>query len=380
MKRLWRRLASKIKEAVDASMKQRITRTGLLFSVAIVVIAFAAFASANNLLFLILAAMLATLLVSGFISRLSLAGLELEFLHPEHISAKRKVAGRIIVHNEKFWIPSFSIQLAGTQNAGVDSVLYLPTIPPGARLEETVELSFPRRGRYTENTFCFSTRFPFGFAERRVLVRVLQDILVYPSVDPQPGFEQMLFSLNGDIAAYFRGRGGDFYRIRPYEAFESARHVDWRATAHTGELQVREFAREQEQTILLLLDLEQQEGETFELSVDATTYLAWNFAQRGARIRFCTQEIQLRLPEDGDVYTILKYLALVSPARGKAPPPPDDQNAFQVVISTSPDRLADSGWATARSGSAFVIDPAGLVVPAGPTTAGAAPSRHSGQT
>ena len=144
----------------------------------------------------------------------------------------------------------------------------------------------------------------------------------------------MLFSLSGDIAAFFRGRGGDFYRIRPYEPFESARHVDWRATAHTGELQVREFAREEEQTILLLLDLEQDEGKTFEASVDASAYLVWNFAQRGARVRFSTQQIQLRLPEDGDVYTILKYLALVSPVPGKTPPPPDDQHAFQVVIST----------------------------------------------
>lgn len=357
MRRL-HQLARRLKEAIEAGMKQRITRSGALFTATIAIVAFAAFASANNLLFLILAAMLATLMVSGFISRLALAGLELEFLHPEHISARRKIAGRIIVHNDKFWITSFAIQLAGTQNAGVDSVLYFPAIPAGTRLEETVGLFFPRRGRHTENTFSFSTRFPFGFAERRVLVRVQQDILVYPSVDPQPGFEQMLLSLNGDIAAYFRGRGGDFYRIRPYEAFESARHVDWRATAHTGDLQVREFAREQEQTILLFLDLEQNEGDAFEASVDAAAYLAWNFAQRGARVRFLTQEIRLRIPEETDVYSILKYLALVSTARGKSIPSPDDQTGYQVVISSTPDRLADAGWAADGSGGAFVIDPA----------------------
>jgi uncharacterized protein (DUF58 family) len=361
MKR-WRSLVVKsvatLKELVETGMRRHITRGGLLFSFTIVIVAFAAFASANNLLFLILAAMLATLMVSGFISRLSLAGLELEFLHPEHISAGRKVAGRIVVHNEKIWIPSFSIQLAGTLSAGMGSVLYFPTIPPKTRLEDTVECYFPRRGRYTENTFCFSTRFPFGFTERRIHVRVQQDILVYPSVDAKPGFEQMLFSLNGDIAAFFRGRGGDFYRIRPYEAFESARHVDWKATAHTGELQVREFAREQEQTILLFLDLEQDEGNTFEAAVDASAYLSWNLAQRGARLRFSTQQFAAQLPEQGDVYTILKYLALVRTARGKLAPPPDDQHGFQVVISVAPDRLADSGWSAMGGGNAFVINPA----------------------
>jgi uncharacterized protein (DUF58 family) len=368
----WHSFWARVRDLAEAGMRQRITRSGLLFSATTVIIAVAAFASANNLLFLIFAAMLATLMVSSFISRLSLAGLAVEFLHPEHISAGRKVSGRIVVHNEKIWIPSFSIQLAGTESAGMGSVLYFPTIPPKARLEDIVECYFPKRGRYTENTFCFSTRFPFGFAERRIHVRVLQDILVYPSIDPLPGFEQILFSLNGDIAAYFRGRGGDFYRIRPYENFESARHVDWKATAHTGELQVREFAREQEQTILLLLDLEQEEGATFEAAVAASAYLAWNFAQRGARLRFSTQVFELRLPEEGDIYTILKYLALVSPIRGKMAPPPNDEQGFQVVISSSAERVANSGWATTGGGNAFVIDPGSLAAALGAATSAAA--------
>ena len=36
--------------------------------------------------------MLATLLVSGFVSRLCLAALELDFLVPEHVSAGRAVS------------------------------------------------------------------------------------------------------------------------------------------------------------------------------------------------------------------------------------------------------------------------------------------------
>src|SRR6266496_878363 len=131
----WRAWFARTAAWMTSGVRQHITRAGLVFSVTIVVIAFAAFASANNLLFLILAAMLATFMVSGFISRLSLAGLELEFLHPEHISARRKVAGRVIVHNDKLWVPSFSIQLAGTESAGMGSVLYFPTIPPKTRLE-----------------------------------------------------------------------------------------------------------------------------------------------------------------------------------------------------------------------------------------------------
>jgi uncharacterized protein (DUF58 family) len=359
---VWRRIRS----ALDTGMRQQITRSGLLFTASIVVIAIAAFASANNLLFLILAAMLATLLVSGFISRLSLAGLELEFLHPEHISARRKVSGRVVIYNDKLWIPSFSIQLSGAQDSGFESSLYFPSIPARARLEETVELYFARRGRYRENTFSVSTRFPFGFSERRIVIALRRDILVYPSVEPQVGFEQLLLTLTGEIETHLQGRGGDFYRIRPYEAFESSRHVDWKATAHTGTLQVREYAREQDHTIALLLDLE-QDGEIFERAVDCSAYLAWNLAQRNVRLSFTTQEYTARLPEDGDIYTILKYLALVSPVRGKTAPPPDDQRSYQVIISSDPGRLSEAGWATNGESNGFVVRPDRLV--AGPASA-----------
>jgi uncharacterized protein (DUF58 family) len=346
----------------ESGMRQQVTRTGLLYTLAMVIVGFAAFASSNNLLFLILAAMLATLLMSNFISRLSLAGLELEFLHPEHIAARRKIAGRVVVHNEKHWMPSFSIQLAATPDSGFRSVLYFAGIPAGARLEEAAELYFARRGRYRENTFYFSTRFPFGFTERRIPVRVRQDLVVYPSVDPQRGFEALLLDLTGEIDLHFRGRGHDFYRIRPYEALESARHVDWKATAHTGELQVREFAREQEQSIAIFFDLDASAGSVFEAAVDCAAYLVWQFAQRGARVRFFTQEFTLRLPEEGDVYAILKYLALVSPAHGRAAPPPDDPTSFQVLLSGKPERLSDAGWAPVGASNVFVLRPDRLAV------------------
>src|ERR1035441_6461272 len=59
-------------------IRYKITGGGVLFTFAIVLVAFGAAVSANNLIFLILAAMMATLLVSGLVSRLCLAGLATE--------------------------------------------------------------------------------------------------------------------------------------------------------------------------------------------------------------------------------------------------------------------------------------------------------------
>jgi uncharacterized protein (DUF58 family) len=352
MASIWMRL----RVWMTAGMRQQITRAGLLFTLTALLVGLAAFASANNLLFLILAAMLATLLVSGFISRLSLAGLAIEFLHPEHISARRKVSGRVVVHNDKSIMPSFSISLAGTPQSGFDSALYFPSIPGGARIEEPVDLYFPGRGAYRDNTFTFSTRFPFGFSERRAPVQVNEEVIVYPCVDPQPALEHILSTITGDIQSYFRGRSNDFYRIRPYERFDSARHVDWKATAHTGELQVREFAREEEQRIVVFLDLELPTGDVFENAVDCCASLVWRLTRNAVgRLHFTSQDFSARVPEETEVYTILKYLALVAPVTGKAPPPPDDQDSIQILFTAQPDHLAAFGWDTGAARHSFIV-------------------------
>src|ERR1051326_1907434 len=326
--RWWRGLRT----AWTQGLRQQITRSGVAYSAALALVALAAFLSANNLMFLILAAMLSTLLISGFISRLGLAGLELNLMLPEHISARRKVRAGIRLKNLKSWIPSFSIHLAGAAESGFDSILYFPVIPGAALIEESVELYFARRGTQRERSFQFSTRFPFGFAERHEMVTAQHDILVYPCLDPQPGFEALLAAVSGELEAQQRGRGHDFYRIRPYEALESARHVDWKATAHTGDLQVREYAREQERSVLIYLDLDVPFGAEawLESAIECAAFLAYQFSLRETRVRLQTQEFDVTIPEPGDIYTILKYLALVSPMRGKLAQGPDDAASFQI--------------------------------------------------
>jgi uncharacterized protein (DUF58 family) len=254
------------------------------------------------------------------------------------------------VRNTKGWMTSFSIRLDGSPDSGLTAPLYFPAIPGGALLNEPVELYFARRGAYTNNTFEFSTRFPFGFADRRVHVRLRREILVYPCLDPQPGFEELAHFLSSEIGTHYRGRGYDFYRIRPYEPMESARHVDWKATAHTGDLQVREFAREQEHLVYVYLDLGVPAAESawFERAVDCAAFLAWRVVERGARIRFRSQDFDLVVPEEGDIHKILKYLALVRPQEGVEPEACDDDRSFQLVFTARPDRVSQAGWASAR--------------------------------
>lgn len=346
MRRAWER----IREALEGNMRQQITKLGFVFSLTVALVGLAAFVSGNNLLFLLLAALLATLLISGFVSRLGLAGLELHLKVPDHIAARRAVPGRLRIRNRKWLSPSFSLHLSASPDTGLRDTLYIPVIPGRGILDEAVDLWFERRGLHKDNTFFFESQFPFGFAHRRAQIRLAREVLVYPCIDPQEGSATTLDGIAGEIESHLRGRGTDFYRIRPYEYLESARHVDWKATAHTGELQVREFTRDQDRAVTLFLDLDvpPEAWETwFEKAVDCSAFLVWRLNDRGTPLRFRTQRYDRRVPEEATVYDVLKYLALVEPVPGARLPVPDDGN-LAVAISYRESRVVEAGWMGAR--------------------------------
>ncbi len=92
--------------------------------------------------------MLALLLVSGFISRLMLAGLEIELLLPEHVSARAPASASIRLRNLKRLTPSFSIELSGRGDAdNTPSILknpvYFPLVPGHTTIEAAVQVVFP---------------------------------------------------------------------------------------------------------------------------------------------------------------------------------------------------------------------------------------------
>lgn len=336
-------------------MRYRITRGGVAFTVALLVVATSAALTANNLLFLIAAAMLATLLVSSFVSRLSLAGLQVDLLLPEHISARRPTPAHIRLRNLKWIMPSVSIQISGAPLDGRESILrtpiYYPILPGRAVLEEEAEVYFPRRGEHGHNLFVFTTRFPFGFIEKKINVALKRDTLVYPAIEPRPEWEPLAAAIRGELESQAPGGEHDFYRIRPYVSSESARHLDWKSTARTGELQVREFAREQRQTLEIILDrridpaAEEQQA-WFETAIECCAFLAWEFQETPLVVR--SQRYLARVPDDSDIYGILRFLAKAAPDAGVLGDNVLDEPSIQILLSADPESLVEAGWSPAH--------------------------------
>ena len=281
---------------------------------------------------LILAAMLASAMISSVVSRLSLAGLELELILPEHIAARQPVRARFRLRNLK-WFPSFALHLTSREEPRVlHQAIVFSALPARATVQVEATAAFPQRGVHRESLFVLGTRFPFGLVERRAFLSIRSEVIVYPALEPGPTGELLLADLRGDLEREERGMGSDFYRLRPYELSENARYVDWRSSARTGELQVREFAREQRSTVSVYLDLRAEPGPLFEQVLESCAFLVWSLSSESVRIRFRTQRADLLFPDQVDLYRILRELALVE-ADLDAGSPAADEPEPHIVFS-----------------------------------------------
>src|SRR5579862_3495612 len=91
----------------------KVTREGVIYIAAIFVVALAALNTGNNLLFMVLACLLAGMLISGLLSRVVLGGIDVRLELPEHIFAQRTILAIAELHNTKPMAPSFSVSLVG---------------------------------------------------------------------------------------------------------------------------------------------------------------------------------------------------------------------------------------------------------------------------
>jgi uncharacterized protein (DUF58 family) len=325
----------------------RITLEGFVFLTGILLFSLAAVNTGNNLLFIILAAMLAMTAVSGIISRHSLKQVSLAVQLPENVFAGERVSVKVSIRNLKKRFPSFSIRVedpevnrtrslfhslrrripgrqpsASLSAFGSGAVLrqtaYFPILRAGETRSELTVQSFPHRGVYSLDGFWISTRFPFGFFQRGELVGAKGEVLVYPMVQKISSFFHLLPFLPGHLEGFHVGLGENLFSIRKYQESENARVIDWKATAKTGELMAREYARDEESKICLMLDTSRPDRtpasfeDTFEKAVSLAASIAVHFLEAGAGLDFLTpHEYVPRGTGIDHLYRILRVLAVI---------------------------------------------------------------------
>jgi uncharacterized protein (DUF58 family) len=336
---------------IGYKMEYRITRDGWIYVGGIFLIALAALNTGNNLLFLILASLIAVVLMSGILSSITLSGIEMRLKLPEHIFAGQPVRAMVELENEKLTLPSFSLRVEAAKTKGLSTAamletpVYFPYVPKHDCVQQVVPMTFPHRGVYRQDAFRIVTRFPFGFLRKARRVDLKTEALVYPSVEPTDEYMEILPGIDGVLESLTKGRGQDLYALRDYVPTDSARHVHWKASARSGSLMVREFTREDDCRVLLVLDpylsVDESRGPTpetlaaverFERAVTICASLAWHFYQRNSLLEFRSAGVETPLaPASELIYTILRHLALARPL------PPAASQALMADLAASPD-------------------------------------------
>jgi len=387
-------------EQVRDTFNYDVTRVGLGHLGLALILALAALNTGNNLLWVVVSAMIAAVLVSGLAAAVNLAGLELDVHLPEFGFAGRPLRARMVLHNRGRMLPAVSVTVTpigntkrssrwkiergtfafpstlprdrqwlrmpdflmrrvvdcpGTERI-FDKDIYFPYIGAQGSLAANVELRFERRGRYSQGAFGVATRFPFALLKKTRHTRLQRDLVIYPPVEPTDDLLEVLPLITGEFESHVRGRGYDLYRIREYTQEDSARHLDWKATAKSGVPLVREFTREDERKLRIIFDNPAPglvPAATYERAIALAASVTWHFSTQQSELLFAAPG----LAAGGDTHDFLTWLALAQPA--PAPSVLDHLVAgaeYNIIFTGRPRGSIPTGLWT-RSYLLFIAEP-----------------------
>lgn len=270
------------REASQLNLPFEFTAGGAIMLGLIVIVGFSAWNTGNNLLFLVLSFLIASMLVAFAAGTICLKKLDVKMRFPETIFAGEETKIIVSIHNRKRLFPSFSVVVevrgrereesvtAGELRAMLPAFIaerlarapiikrvldHFAYLPHNAVTEHIVPHTFAYRGRLVIKDFELSTRFPFAFyRHRRRLPARETELFVLARIEPVSSEIDEWPINSGLLAANKRGSGQDLLALRSYQANDDLRRIDWKATARSRDLIVREFASEDERRITIFFD------------------------------------------------------------------------------------------------------------------------------
>lgn len=324
-----------LRARLHAWRRIRFTKAGLVFTGGAFAIGFAAINTGNNLLYLLLGAMLGLVAVSGWLSEQVIRGLEVKRWVPRGVPVGQDV--RIVYHvrNRKRWLPTMAVEIG---ESGLAETAFLGRVPPKGHAAARSVHRFVRRGIYPFEALTLATTFPFGLFLKERDIELPGELVVWPRSDrrvrvPSPaggGHRRRM----GSAPVGAAGARGEYRGLREYRPGDDPRDIHWRTSARLVTPVVREYERDAAETLWICLDRGGEPGDEAELVVEVAASLAAGAVRRGERFGMVAGGTVLRAGTGaGQMESALDILARVDFRPGAPPPSPPLDPASCVLVS-----------------------------------------------
>ena len=316
----------------------RITKVGLWFVLFTLIVAVAATNTGNNALYLVLAAMLALLVVSGLVSRRNVRGLEIEVAPPRDVYARRPAVLAFDLRNRARWVPRWLLLVAADARGPWRLVERLDA---GQGASGALDLLFARRGLVRLEALHVASLFPLGLFRKGMRYPLGVQVLVYPELFPPGEVEIAAAGLAGDRSTARPGWGHDLHALRAFRQGDDPRGIHWKKSAQTRALVYQEREAEETLRLSILLDnglrrpLTPTHEARFEQLVSEAATAAVDHLDRGFEVELVTRERMV--PFGGGprqrraVLEALALLEVVPP--GRVPLQASDAGARQLRLA-----------------------------------------------
>ena len=325
--------------------KLRATRAGWCFIAIIFGVGFAALNTGNNLLYLVLALMLAFLVLSGLLSEASLRGIRVERLLPRELFACGPNRVVLRVHNAQKRVASFAISLAdhvesptGSRAVGRSFAL---RVGPRERSDRSYVFEPARRGDLHFERILVSTRFPFGLFVKSVELDAEADALVFPPIHPITIESRDTRSgLDPEERVGLTKRGDDVAGLREFVPGDGVGRVHWKRSLRLGRLLVGEREGEASGEIEVWLPLSRGDSEAAsERAIARAASEIVAYLDAGLRVGLRSASTRFA-PSTGRAHRneLLTYLARVTPESLERPTAEPSKTASPTLHAAAPAR------------------------------------------
>lgn len=295
--------------------RTRVTREGWVGVGLTLIVGLTAINTSNNLLYMIFSVLLAALALSLVLAAVNLRALEVRVTFPAECFARTPFPMSLTLHNRKGLVPSFSIRVAPNDPGPFRfPKAYFPVTDARTGARTTLEGVSLRRGHHELGRVWVESSFPFGLFVKSCPLAVAGGSVAFPALDEVVLPNENTPDMPGPRTRFERGHGMDLFHIRDYQDTDSARHIDWKASARTALLKTREFARDEMRHVIVVLDRygTRNEEEAFERLVSSAASLVVRLSEADVPCELVTDEGTWG-PAGGGGGTkpILRYLAVV---------------------------------------------------------------------